>query len=149
MGMANAPKAPCVDVWLSPQTITSPGRVRPKLRADDVHDPLPVRLDSVEADAKVVGVLLERLYLLARYLVLDEQAVDRRHVVVDRRDSEVRAAHGAAGQAQALKRLRRRHLVHEVQIDIKERRLAGLLAHDVRVPDLVEHRSRRMAFMRQ
>ena len=29
IGMASAPKAPCVDVWLSPQTTVTPGRVSP------------------------------------------------------------------------------------------------------------------------
>ncbi len=29
MPKASAPKAPCVDVWLSPQTIVRPGWVRP------------------------------------------------------------------------------------------------------------------------
>src|SRR6266511_1991693 len=32
--------------------------------------------------------------------------------------------------------------MHEMKVDIKEGRLSGLLPHDVRVPDLVEHRSR-------
>ena len=119
------------------------GARQTKLWTDDVDDPLAVRLDSVEADAEVVGVLFESLYLLPRYLVLDEQSVDGRHVVVDCRDRQFRAAYGAAGHAQALKRLRRCHLVHEVKVDINQGRLSGRFAHDMRVPDLLKHRSRR------
>ena len=51
-------------------------------------------------------------------------------------------AHRAALDAQALERLRRGDLVDEVEVDVEERRLAVLLADDVRVPDLVEERSR-------
>ena len=40
MPKASAPKAPCVAVWLSPQTIVMPGWVQALLRADDVHDAL-------------------------------------------------------------------------------------------------------------
>ena len=29
MPKASAPKAPCVEVWLSPQTMVMPGKVRP------------------------------------------------------------------------------------------------------------------------
>ena len=45
-----------------------------------------------------------------------------------------------AGEAQALEGLRRGHLVDEVEIDVEQRGLAGLLAHDVALPDTVEER---------
>ena len=38
-------------------------------------------------------------------------------------------------------RLRRGHLVDEVQIDVEDRRAARLLGDDVRVPDLLEQRA--------
>ena len=40
MPKANAPSAPCVEVWLSPHTSSSPGSVMPCSGPDDVHDPL-------------------------------------------------------------------------------------------------------------
>ena len=40
MPNASAPKAPCVEVWQSPQTIVMPGWVEAQLRADHVHDAL-------------------------------------------------------------------------------------------------------------
>ncbi len=47
-----------------------------------------------------------------------------RHVVVHRRDREVGPAHAAARHAQAVERLRRGDLVHEVEIDVEEVGLA-------------------------
>ena len=40
MPNASAPNAPCVEVWLSPQTIVMPGCVSPSSRPDDVDDAL-------------------------------------------------------------------------------------------------------------
>ena len=64
-----------------------------QFRANHVHDSLAVGFYAVEANAEVVGVLLERLHLPARDLVLDKPAVDRRNVVVDSGDGQVRPAH--------------------------------------------------------
>jgi hypothetical protein len=54
--------------------------------------------------------------------------------------SEIRPAHLAAGHPQALKRLRRGYLMHQVAIDIQQYGLAGLLVDNVIFPDLVEQR---------
>ncbi|MEJ7719604.1 MAG: hypothetical protein WKF58_03815 [Ilumatobacteraceae bacterium] len=43
-------------------------------------------------------------------------------------------------EAQRLERLRARHLVHEVEVDVEEIGLAVGSAHDVAVPDLVRQR---------
>src|SRR4029077_10519719 len=43
----------------------------------------------------------------------------------------------AAGEPQRLERLRRRHLVHEVQVDVEEVGLARRTMDHVRVPDLL------------
>ena len=40
MPKAKAPKAPCVEVWLSPQTISRPGQGQTLFRADDMDDAL-------------------------------------------------------------------------------------------------------------
>ena len=60
MPIAMAPKAPCVDVWLSPHAIVSPGCVRPSCGTDDVDDPLLVGVWRVEADPEVAAVAFER-----------------------------------------------------------------------------------------
>ena len=68
---------------------------------------------AVERDAELGAVALERLDLLARELVADRVeagALARvgRDVVVGGRERAVRPAHLAAGQPQALERLRAR-----------------------------------------
>ena len=53
MPKASAPNAPCVLVWLSPQTMVMPGCVSAELRADDVHDAAPVVLQPEQLDAEL------------------------------------------------------------------------------------------------
>jgi hypothetical protein len=65
MPCASAPNAPCVEVWLSPQTIVVPGSVKPC--SGPMTWTMPWRVELVEIfDAEVAGVLGERLDLLAR-----------------------------------------------------------------------------------
>ena len=59
------------------------------------------------------------------------------HVVVHRRDGEVGTPHGAPGEAEAVERLRRRDLVHEVEVDVEEVGLALGAADDVALPHLL------------
>ena len=63
-----------------------------------------------------------------------------RDVVVHRRHGEVGAADRAAGQAQAVERLRRRDLVDEVEVDVEEVGLAVGAVDDVAVPHLLAER---------
>ena len=96
---ASAPKAPCVEVWLSPQTIVMPGWVTPELGADHVDDALAVGAERVDRDAELLAVSLERLDLHARELVGDQVGRRRavgRHVVVGGRDGLVGPADLAA-----------------------------------------------------
>src|SRR6185436_14850372 len=53
---------------------------------------------------------------------------------------EIGPADAAAGEPKPVERLRRGHLVDEVQVDEEQRRRFRLVAHDVRVPDALEHR---------
>ena len=68
--------------------------------------------------------------------------VGRRDVVVHRRDGEVGTADAAAGQAEAVERLRARDLVHEMQVDVEQVRLALGAMDDVALPDLLGERAR-------
>ena len=82
MPCASAPKAPCVEVWLSPHTMVVPGSVKPCSGPDHVHDALPdVALVEV-LDAEFLGVLGERLDLDAALLVLDALRCGRRVVAM-------------------------------------------------------------------
>ena len=56
MPKAMAPKAPCVEVWESPQTTVSPGWSA-QLRADDVHDALIEIAQAVDPDAELLAFL--------------------------------------------------------------------------------------------
>ena len=62
--------------------------------------------------------------------------------MVDDGERLVGRAHLAAGQRQSLEGLRRRHLVHEMAVDIKHARPVRLLVDDVIVEDLVIERLR-------
>ena len=137
MPCASAPKAPWVEVWLSPQTIVVPGQREALLRPDDVHDALP-EVELVEIfDAEFARVPGQLLDLLAAFRILDAAAaIGRLDVVVDDRERLLRRAHPAAGQPQALESLRARHLVDEMPVDIDEAELARRL-QDMLVPDLV------------
>ena len=139
MPKASAPNAPWVAVWLSPQTIVMPGWRDAELGPDDVDDALVLGAQASSSGiAELRAVALERLDLHAAELVADARGDRRavgRHVVVGGGQRAVGAAHGAAGQAQAVEGLRARHLVDEVQVDVEQvrRDLVGR-------PDLVEQR---------
>ena len=111
----------------------------PELGADDVDDALVLVPAREQGDAELAAVLLERLELAARHRVAHRRR-DRLggHVVVGRGQRPVRSAHGAAVHPQALEGLRARHLVHEVQVDVEQGRLALGRRDDVLVPDLLE-----------
>ena len=60
-----------------------------------------------------------------------------RHVVIDDGERLFRRAHLAARQAQAFERLRRRHFMHEMPVDIEQAGAVLLLVDQMIVPDLV------------
>ena len=123
MPKASAPNAPCVEVWLSPQTIVMPGQGQALLGPDDVDDALADVVMRVIGDAELAALALERLDLDAALGIRDAvAAVGRRHVVVGDGERRVGAAHLAAGHAQALEGLRARHLVDEMAVDVEEAR---------------------------
>ena len=138
MPWASAPKAPWVEVWLSPQTMVMPGRVKPCSGPTTWTMPWR-RVELVEIlDAEFLGVLGQSLDLGRGFGILDAvRAVGGRHVVVDHGQRLARLAHLAAGHAQALEGLRARHLMDEVAVDVEKARPVILLIDDVVVPDLV------------
>ena len=109
-----------------------------ELRADHVHDALLDVAERVQADAELLGVATQRLDLGAGDGVGDRLVpVERGDVVVLGGEGEVGAAHGAAGEPQPVERLRRGHLVDEVEVDVEEVRLTLGGSDDVLVPDLL------------
>ena len=143
MPKASAPKAPCVVVWLSPQTMVMPGCVRPS------SGPMTWTMPCVgESRSWRRMPELAQLSRSASHLRLGERVGHRQvaraggHVVVERRHREIGAAHLPAGQAQALEGLRRGDLVDQVQVDVEQVAAAAERVDDVRVPELVEQRAR-------
>ena len=137
MPCASAPKAPWVEVWLSPQTIVVPGKVKPCSGPMMCTTPWRTVELVVIFDAELARVPGQFLDLLAALWILDAAAaVGGLDVVVDDGERLLRRAHLAPGHAQALERLRARHLVNEVAVDIDEAE-AALRLQDMLVPDLV------------
>ena len=106
MPKASAPKAPCVEVWLSPQTMVVPGSVKPC--SGPMTCTMPWRISSLVEifDAEFRRVALQRLDLDAALRIGDALgAVGGRHIVVGHRERLFRGAHLAAREAQALEGL--------------------------------------------
>ncbi len=75
---------------------------------------------------------------ICRALVsIGHRSIGRGDVVVHRRDGEIRAADAAPGEPEGFERLRARHLVDEMEVDVEQIRLTGRPMHDVAVPDLL------------
>ena len=112
------------------------------LRPDDVDDAL-ARIELVVIfDAEFARVPGQLLDLLAAFGIGDAAAaVGGLDVVVDDGERLFRRAHLAAGHAQALERLRARHLMDEMAVDVEEAQVA-LGVDDMVVPDLVVQRTR-------
>ncbi len=142
MPKASAPNAPWVEVWLSPQTIVMPGLRHAELRPDHVDDPLAAAAGREQAHPELLAVRRQRVELRLRELVGDRPC-DRGDVVIHRRYRQLGPPHGPAVQPERLERLRARHLVHEMKVDVEERRRALLLGDDVRIPDLAKQRAHR------
>ncbi len=113
-----------------------------QLRSDDVHDALVGIAHLVQSDAEFLAVAAQGLHLQARHRIGDRLIdVDRRDVVILGRDGQVQTVHGPACHPQSVERLRAGDLVHEVQIDVDQVRLAGFGGHDVVGPHLLRHRA--------
>ena len=143
MPNASAPNAPWVDVCESPQTMVMPGWVAPEFRPDDVHDALVGRVEVEQRQAERACVAGEGAHLLRGDRVGDRQVpVAGGDVVVDGGERALGPPHPAPGEPQALERLGRRDLVHQVQVDVQQRRSARHRVHDVGIPDLLEEGAR-------
>ena len=122
---------------------SSPGWVSPSSGPIDVDDPLAPAAGRVERDAELGAVRAQRLELRAwRAGRVTGPCVGR-----ERCGPSSRARGRAGGPLRPASRkpvegLRRRDLVDQVEVDVEERRLARLLAHDVALPDPVEERLR-------
>jgi len=67
-----------------------------------------------------------------------ESAIGGWDIVIDSAESEIRASHFSVRLTQSVKRLRRRHLVNEMKIDVEECGFTSCFTHNVSLPQLVE-----------
>ena len=146
MPCASAPNAPCVLVWLSPQTTVMPGSVAPF--SGPITCTMPWRLSQereVRGGAEGPDVGVERGDLQLADLVADAVVAlgpaGGGRVVVGGGDDRADAPDLAPGQAQAFEGLRAGDLVHQVAVDVEHGRAVVLGVDDVFVPQLVVERS--------
>ena len=111
---------------------------QPELRADDVDDPLAPAAGRVERDAELLAVPRERVELLLA--TAGRSACRRRSATLWSIVASVRSGRRTLrpGQPEALERLRRGHLVDEVEVDVEQVGQPLVAPHDVALPDLVE-----------
>jgi len=146
MPKANAPNAPWVLVWLSPQTTVVPGSVSPISGPITWTIPCCSLVSECSSMPNRAQFSSSAASWAAALAVLYQQARARaarrgRRGVIHGGDREVRPAHGQPSLAQHREGLRRGDLVHQVQIDVQHRRsVLRLGRHQVSVPDLLEQR---------
>ena len=141
MPCASAPNAPCVEVWLSPQTIVVPGSVKPC--SGPMTWTMPWRLSSsLKYSTPKSRAFLASVSTWMRLSssAMPLRAVGGRHVVIDDGERLLRRAHLAAGHAQAFEGLRARHLVDEMAVDVEQAGAVGRPLDDVVVENLVVER---------
>ena len=114
------------------------GQRKALLGPDDVDDALAL-VELVEIfEAEQLGVLGEiGDLLLALGIGILLAAVGGRHVVIDHAQRLFRRAHLAAGEPQTLERLRARHLMDQMPVDIDQAGAVRLFVDQMVVPDLV------------
>ena len=110
-----------------------------KLWSNYVNDSLFGRENVEQLDSKLFAVLTQSFDLIRGHRIGNRQAAIRGwNVVIDGAESEIRASHFATGLTQSVKRLRRRHLVDEMEIDVEKRGFTTGFANNVCGPKFVE-----------
>src|SRR5208282_750259 len=118
-----------------------------QFRADDVHNALLRRVHIEERDPELAAIFLQRFNLLRSNRVGDRQAPrSGRDIVVDRCHRAQGLPQTPAIRAQTVESLRRSHFMHQVQIDIEQRRLPFGSSNHVRLPNFLKQSARRHTF---
>jgi hypothetical protein len=120
-------------------------RLRSPLLGPDDMDDTPARIAHREIlDPEPARIVDQRLKLRARLFIGDAggsaRLTDCRHIMVRQRQRAIGPPYRAPRRGQPRERLRRGHLVEQVQIDI-EQGLAIILGDGMRIPDLVIERA--------
>src|SRR6476469_5578226 len=103
--------------------------------SNNMNDPLFARVDVEKLNTKLGAVFPKCIDLSCRSCVCDRQAtIGSWNVVIYGSDGQVRTPHFASGLTQSGKRLGRRYLVNEMEIDVDESWLTLGFANDVTGP---------------
>ena len=136
-----APKAPWVEVWLSPQTMVVPGRVQPC--SGPMIWTMPWRMsfigkysmpNSLAFFSRVSTCSLDS----GSVMPLSRSLVGTLWSATAKR--QIGAADFAARHAQAFESLGAGHFMHQMPVDIEDRGLTRARRHQMGVPDLVVQR---------
>src|SRR5208283_1071795 len=115
------------------------GKCQPQLGTDYMDDALAAALDVIERDSELAAVCPQSLHLAARKRIADLELVVGGDIVVQRGERQVGPTHAPASQAETIKRLGAGHLMNEVAIDVKQRRLGGR-GHHMAIPYFLKQR---------
>ena len=115
------------------------GKRQPQLGTDHMDDALAAALDVIERDSELAAVRPQSLHLAARERIADVELVFGGDIVVQRGERQVGPTDSPAGQAETIERLGAGHLMNEVAIDVKQRRLGGR-GHHMAIPYLLKQR---------
>ena len=103
MPNASAPNAPCVAVWLSPQTTVMPGCVKPSSGPITCTMPCLSLSRPIAADAEIVAIFSSWSTCAAAICIQQSASARRgRHAVVGGGDRQIRPAHLQPALAQPL-----------------------------------------------
>ena len=96
---------------------------QPQLRTNHMHNPLIRRIHIEQPDAKFLAIRLQSPDLLGRNQIRNRSATRlSRNIVIDGSHRPRRLTNFPPRGAQPIKSLRRSHLMHQMQIDIQNRR---------------------------
>ena len=109
-----------------------------ELRPDHMNDALPWAIQIEQRNSKLLTVCFELAHLLRGHLVkAGQRSAGSGNRVIHGREGSVRPADSEAPPAQLSECLRRRYLMDEMKVDIKNSRRIRLGYYDMGVPNFV------------
>jgi len=113
----------------------------PELRADHVHDALPVVVEAGEAHTEIPAIALERRdHVFREHIEKWSRPLTRGDDVIHSGEGAVGARHGPSARAKGVECLRRCDLVDQVQADEQLGLSRRERSHGVQIPDFLKQR---------
>ena len=139
MPNASAPSPPWVQVWLSPQTIRQPGRLRPSSGPMTWTMPWPGLVDIEHLDAAGRGLDPQRRQQFLPDLAGAGAAVRGRNRVVRRRKGQFGIVDRKVAALEIEQAARAAEIVQQMAIDMEQIGIIADAGDDMLVPDLGQH----------